>query len=94
MFTRSNLGSEHFTVVTIIIVVIRVSVVGAIFVIDCVAVVTACPVVAAAILPVRDESQNFWRQKCHTEHDQFEGFDKCFARRDLDQICVGAHAKR
>src|SRR6266849_3330809 len=95
MFIGSNLGPDHFTIVTtIIIVVIRMSVVSVIFVVSFVAVVTRCSAAAAAVLPVRGESQDFWRQKGHTEHDQFEGFDKCVARRDLDQIRVGAHSKR
>src|SRR5206468_11804669 len=69
LFILCKLGRYHFTIITIIIV-IRLSVIRVIFVVSCVAVVTGWTAVAAAVLSVRDESQNFRRQNCHTEHDQ------------------------
>ena len=60
MFDRSKLGPRQFSIVTTIIniVVIRVSIVSAIFV-CCVA--ADCASVNAAVLLIRDETQNFWR---------------------------------
>jgi hypothetical protein len=40
----------------------------------------------AAVLPVRDGGQKSLEAQASAEHGQFEGFDKCLARRDLAQI--------